>query len=128
MTHINRSILPHDVPNWIDATQEAFFITLNCQPRGQNQLATPNMWHAILETIGFREQRGDWKWLLILAMPDHLHGIVIFPQRFFLQKSMADWKRWLATQPRPFRWNFPPTGSPDNGWNSGCRQPEDCSM
>jgi REP element-mobilizing transposase RayT len=98
MPHFNRSRLPHEVPNWIDATQEAFFITLNCQRRGENQLARPMIWAAILETIGFREHRGDWKWRLILAMPDHLHGIVVFPQRFFLQKAIADWKRWFASQ------------------------------
>jgi len=98
MKHIDRSQLPHEVPNWIDATQEAFFITVNCQPRGHNQLAKPAIWDAILETIAFREHRGDWQWRLILAMPDHLHGIVTFPRSFFLQKSMTDWKRWLATQ------------------------------
>jgi REP element-mobilizing transposase RayT len=98
MAHFDRSRLPHDIPNWIDATQEAFFITVNCHPRGKNQLAIQHVWNAILETLEFREQRGDWKWLLILAMPDHLHGIVTFPQGYFLQKSMADWKRWLATK------------------------------
>jgi putative transposase len=98
MPDFRRSRLPHDVPNWIDATQEAFFITVNCLPRGKNQLATRTVWEAILETLEFREQRGDWKWLLILAMPDHLHGIVTFPQRYFPQKSMADWKRWLAAK------------------------------
>jgi REP element-mobilizing transposase RayT len=98
MAHFERSRLPHDVPNWIDATQEAFFITVNCQPRGKNQLAIRHVWDAILQTLEYRENRGDWKWLLILAMPDHLHGIVTFPQRYFLQKSMADWKRWLAAK------------------------------
>src|SRR5688572_17763362 len=98
MEHFHRTRLPHEVPNWIDPTRETFFITVNCQPRGKNQLASPRIWSAILETIEFREQRGDWKWPLILAMPDHLHGIVTFPHRFFLQKAMADWKRWLATK------------------------------
>jgi REP element-mobilizing transposase RayT len=98
MPDFRRSSLPHDVPHWIDPTQEAFFITLNCQPRACNQLAKPDIWNAILESITFREQRGDWKWALILAMPDHLHGIVTFPQRFFMRKSIADWKRWLASQ------------------------------
>ena len=98
MKRFVRSRLPHEVPNWIDATQEAFFITLNCKVRSRNQLATQEIWQAILETIEFREQRGEWKWLLIVAMPDHLHGIVTFPQRFFLEKSMAAWKRWLATR------------------------------
>ena len=92
----HRKQLPHDPPDWLDATQEAFFITINCTPRGTNQLAVPAIWKALIETIEFREQRGEWKWNLILAMPDHLHGIVIFPNAFFMKKSIADWKRWIA--------------------------------
>jgi hypothetical protein len=93
-----RKHLPHDVPNWIDPTHEAFFITVNCLPRGKNQLALPERWRAILDSVSFREQRGDWQWRLILAMPDHLHGIVTFPQQFRMRKAVGDWKRWLATQ------------------------------
>jgi REP element-mobilizing transposase RayT len=93
-----RKHLPHDVPDWIDATQEAFFITINCAPRGTNHLAKPEIWDAILDAISFREDRGDWTWRLVLAMPDHLHGIVTFPRQFQMRKSVSDWKRWLATR------------------------------
>jgi hypothetical protein len=89
-----RKHLPHDVPNWIDPTQE---------PRGTNHLAKPKIWEAILASVAFREQCGDWSWRLILAMPDHLHGIVIFSQQFQMQKAVANWKRWLATQ-KGIRW------------------------
>jgi hypothetical protein len=92
----HRKPLPHDPPDWLDATHEAFFITINCVPRGTNQLANPATWASLLETLEFREQRGDWKWSVILAMPDHLHGIVTFPQGFFMKRSIASWKRWLA--------------------------------
>ena len=98
MAHFDRSRLPHEVPNWIDPTQEAFFITINCLPRRKNQLANATTWKAILETLEFRETRGDWKWRIVLAMPDHLHGIVVFPERFFMKKHVADWKRWLAAK------------------------------
>ena len=98
MAHFDRSRLPHEVPDWIDPTQEAFFITINCLPRGKNQLANVMTWTAILETLEFREKRGDWKWRIVLAMPDHLHGIVVFPERFFMKKCVADWKRWLASK------------------------------
>ncbi len=91
-----RKPLPHDPPMWLDPTQEAFFITINCQPRGSNQLANADTWAALIETLEFREARGDWKWPLVLAMPDHLHGIVTFPKSFFMKKTIADWKRWLA--------------------------------
>jgi putative transposase len=93
-----RKQLPHLVPGWINPLSEAYFITINCIPRGRNQLATPGAWGALLEAIGFRESRGDWKWRLILAMPDHLHGIVTFEQRAYLSRDIASCKRWLATK------------------------------
>ena len=55
----HRKQLPHDIPNGIDPTQEAFFITINCLPRGTNQLANDPVWSALVETIAFREKRGD---------------------------------------------------------------------
>ena len=91
-----RKQLPHDPPNWIDPAQEAFFITINCLPRGINHLARTEIWNVLIESIEFREGRGEWRWKLILAMPDHLHGIVIFPNSFFIKKSISSWKQWLA--------------------------------
>lgn len=96
MPDFTRKHLPHDVPGWIDPTHEAFFITINCLPRGKNHLAKPTAWEDILKSIEFREHRGDWKWRLILAMPDHLHGIACFPERFHMRAAIASWKRWLA--------------------------------
>ncbi len=98
MSDFQRKPLPHDVPFWIDPTREAYFITINCEPRGVNQLASPETWNSLRDSIEFREQRGEWQWPIFLAMPDHLHGIVTFPNHFSLQKSIAQWKRWLATQ------------------------------
>jgi len=31
-------------------------------------------------------------------MPDHLHGIVTFPQGFHLRRNLTQWKRWLASK------------------------------
>ena len=96
MPDFRRRRLPHEVPTWIDPTQEAFFITINCQPRGRNQLAKADVWNELVESISFREERGEWNWRLILAMPDHLHGIVTFPNLFEPKQSISSWKRWLA--------------------------------
>ncbi len=92
-----RKHLPHDVPLWINPAQEAFFITINCLPRHRNQLAHPDVWALLIQSIEFREQRGDWKWKVALAMPDHLHGIVFFPEHFQMRKAFSGWKRWVAT-------------------------------
>ena len=98
-----RKHLPHDVPDWIDPTQEAFFVTINCLPRHRNQLAHAEIWNALIQSIEFREQHGEWRWKIVLAMPDHLHGIVVFPARFDMRKRFSDWKRWIATQ-QGIRW------------------------
>jgi putative transposase len=94
--NFRRKSLPHDVPDWIDPMQEAYFVTINCMPRGVNQLAMKPIWSALIESIEFREKNGEWKWRLILAMPDHLHGIVTFPHSYFMRKSISSWKRWIA--------------------------------
>ena len=98
-----RKTLPHDPPIWIDPTEEAFFVTINCVPRGENQLARDYVWEALVETIEFREEREEWKWRLILAMPDHLHGIVCFPKSFHMRSSISSWKRWTAKS-HSIRW------------------------
>jgi hypothetical protein len=104
MPDFTRKQLPHDVPSWIDPTREAFFITINCTPRGANQLAKPEIWQAIEETIRFREDKGAWKWKLILAMPAHFHGIVTFPERAFLKKRSpignAGWRPGITSHGR----------------------------
>jgi len=100
MRWIDRDKLPHDVPHWIDPSQEAFFITINCRQRSLNQLAYPDVWQGIRDAIEFREQRGDWKWPIFLAMPDHFHGIVTFPKTFYLRKNIREWKRWTARNHR----------------------------
>ena len=73
-------------------------MTVCCKRRRVNQLASVRVWDQILESVQHREAKGDWNWRLVLAMPDHLHGIVTFPERFFLRRMMASWKRWLATR------------------------------
>jgi REP element-mobilizing transposase RayT len=100
MKKAQRKHLPHNVPIWIDPSKEAFFVTVCCRYRGVNQLAAAEAWEQIIESITHREASGDWQWRLVLAMPDHLHGIVTFPERFFPRRVMTDWKRWLAVRAR----------------------------
>ena len=75
-----RKRLPHDVPLWIDPSKEDYFITVCCEQRGRNLLATPNVGHPLLETIKHRHARGIWYAHLALVMPDHVHLILTFPE------------------------------------------------
>lgn len=92
-----RKTLPHDPPRWIDPAKEIWFISVNCQPRGLNQLALPALWPFLAESMERRIATGVWWVHLFLAMPDHCHALVSFSPESVL-KVMADWKRWCATQ------------------------------
>jgi REP element-mobilizing transposase RayT len=100
MDHIGRKPLPHDGgPLFSANTQgEVYFITICCIPRHTNQLATPAVWQVIEETLSVREAKNDLNCRLILAMPDHLHGLFEFPGPNPMTKVISDFKSWLAKQ------------------------------
>jgi putative transposase len=92
-----RAHLPHEVPLWVDPQREVYYLTINCQKRGTNQLTTPETAKALLDSVSFRQQRGLWFAYLFLIMPDHVHGLVRFPPSTrTLQGVVSDWKRWTA--------------------------------
>ncbi|MBI2511351.1 MAG: hypothetical protein HYV96_05195 [Opitutae bacterium] len=90
-----RHHLPHEVPPWVKRGAR-YFITICCQPRGTNQLCHPNAWAVISESVACRQARVDWHMRLLLAMPDHLHALVSFPEETVLRKTTTDWKSLLA--------------------------------
>jgi len=95
-----RAHLPHDVPLWVDPAKEVYYLTINCQQRGLNQLATPSIAPALLETVAFRQKLGLWFAYLFLVMPDHVHALVSFPpSKRTIQGVVTDWKRWTARHP-----------------------------
>ena len=100
-----RKTLPHDPPLRIDPAREIWFITVNTQPRGRNQLATPQIWPFLVESIERRVTTGIWWVHLFVAMPDHCHALMSFGPETRIKKTIADWKRWVATQ-RGIRWQI----------------------
>jgi len=95
---IGRRHLSHEIP--LDARigpeDEVFFITICCRPRGLNQLANCETWQALHESLDHREQLGDLHARLVLAMPDHLHGLFAFPGTKRMARVIADFKAWMA--------------------------------
>ena len=75
---------------------EVYFITICCLPRGINQLAQPVVWQMIDESLRHRESVGDMYVRLVLAMPDHLHGLFSFCGKKPMARVMADFKSWMA--------------------------------
>ncbi len=89
--------IPSTVPSWI-ADNAVFFITVNTQPRGENQLARMTVYDAVIESVLHRQNMGQMWTRFILLMPDHLHGLFVFPMEVSIRKVVSDWKRFLATQ------------------------------
>ena len=115
-----RKILPHDLPPnlWLDPGREVFFVTICTQSRGFNQLANPPVWDAILDTIGRRESEGDFDCRLLLAMPDHLHGLFSFPHTDRIKPAMSAMKSWLAKS-QGIRWQRDFFDHRLRNWESG---------
>lgn len=105
MSPIGRKSLLHVVPPNIcpNPEGEVFFITICTIPRGVNQLATPAIWQALCETIEIRESRNDIQCRLLLAMPDHLHGLFAFPGSVPMQRAITSLKSWMAKR-HGIRW------------------------
>ncbi len=93
-----RKSLPHDPPAWIDPACEIWFITICCKPRGTNQLTRPEVSAAVLDSVAYRWRLGHWHPHVFLLMPDHCHALISFPPERSMQKTVADWKHWTASQ------------------------------
>jgi putative transposase len=100
MTSPGRKYLPHEAPANLcgDSFGEVYFITICCVPRYENQLARPEVWDCLTETIDHRESQGDLAVRLLLAMPDHLHGLISFDGAKPMKKVIRDLKSWMAKQ------------------------------
>jgi REP element-mobilizing transposase RayT len=93
---LGRRKLPHEAPLWAKTEDQVFFITICCQPKGQNHLCTSGIANFLFETIAFRHQRGDWFMHLALLMPDHLHLLISFPSEAEIKKIIREWKSYVA--------------------------------
>ena len=88
-----RKGLPHEVPPWV-ADAAIYFVTINSQPRGQDQLCACGA--ALWESIQFNAQRGLWWPKLVLVMPDHLHALLVFGRGVSIQGTVTAWKHYTA--------------------------------
>ena len=84
---------------WVDPSKEIYYITINCQERGQNQLARTEIAEPLFETVRHRQEKFLWWPYLFLLMPDHLHALLSFPPSGKpLRLVVSKWKEWTAKQ------------------------------
>ena len=89
-----RKGLPHEVPQWVE-DRDPFFITINCEPRGQDHFCS-SVGDEVLAAAKFNHEKGIWNCRLMLLMPDHLHAVIVFSRSVGLQTTVSNWKKYVA--------------------------------
>jgi putative transposase len=90
-----RKRLFHDTPHWVPDGSE-FFITINCKVRGKRQLTFSDTSKKILNSVRNLHLRRQWWCRICLLMPDHLHGIFIFPHNVPMSGCVSGFKSYQA--------------------------------
>jgi putative transposase len=92
-----RKSLPHEIPLWVDPQKEIYFITIKCEMRVTNQLATDKVATDLFETIQHRQEQKLWWPHIFLLMPDHIHALISFPPSDKpIKLIVRKWKEWTA--------------------------------
>ena len=92
-----RKRLPHDIPSWVESGAK-FFVTINCQKRGVNELCRDGTAEALLGSVDAYEQLGKWWVHVFTVMPDHVHIIASFGSGLGLKKILSAWKGYQCRQ------------------------------
>ena len=100
--HPRRKPLPHHRPAWVDPNA-VHFITINCQPRGTNQLAVTDCWESLRSCVYDLEAKGSWSVLLLLAMPDHLHFLARIASGETISSTVGAFK-WRVSMATKVQW------------------------
>jgi putative transposase len=90
-----RKRLPHTVPQWV-AEGSSFFVTINCELSGKNQLCQPDVGQAVLAAVAHNHEKFVWHCRLCLLMPDHLHAIIAFPREPGMKTVVSNWKKFVS--------------------------------
>jgi REP element-mobilizing transposase RayT len=90
-----RTRLGHEIPPWV-SDGSYFFITINCELRGENQLCRKETGQAVLAAAAHNHIALVWHCRLMLLMPDHLHAVIAFPREAGMKMTVTNWKRFLA--------------------------------
>ena len=90
-----RKKLPHVPPAWV-AEGSWFFVTINCAPKGLNQLCEPKIGRHVLAAMAYNHENQIWHCRLGLLMPDHLHAILAFPREPGMVTTVRNWKKYVA--------------------------------
>ena len=91
-----RKPFEHETPLWVRESKEIFLITLCCQDREKNTLATNDIGPPLLETVRHRNREGIWWCSAFVIMPDHVHGLIQFSGEAGMRETIRNWKSWTT--------------------------------
>lgn len=99
----NREYLPHKRPGWV-SDDYPLFITICLKNRGLSHFNSPHGWQALESTAEHLRSHGKWEPLLLLAMPDHIHGLVRIPKNHDISHVLGSFKRSVSYRiPTPWQ-------------------------
>ena len=90
-----RSPLSHAVPSWVKEGA-VFFVTICAENRASRPLLNNDIAARLIESVAFLHDRGVWFARLFLVMPDHVHGLISFPQGTAMSARVAAWKGYTS--------------------------------
>ena len=93
---------PHGRPYWLGA-EEVLLITFCTLPRGLPQLNCDEAWGGLIKATLHHEAMGNWRPLLVVAMPDHVHVMAHAPSGRKLESLIGSLKR-TVTMRKAIRW------------------------
>jgi putative transposase len=87
----------HVPPEWVNP-EATFFVTINCQKRGINQLTIGDLPAKLFSSVSHYHNTCRWWPEIVLLMPDHLHALVSFSwqPKNGMNTVLRDWKRYTA--------------------------------
>ena len=82
----------HHRPTWV-SDNDPIFVTICGAARGVNQFARAPQWVALMNAAEHLARLRIWQPLLLLAMPDHVHLIVVIPKSAGINMAIRRFKR-----------------------------------
>lgn len=73
-----------------------YFVTVCCAKRDVSQLDREVAFSIMVQALEHYQSTGKWRVTMFLAMPDHWHGLMQFPEPGDMEKTLKDWKRYVA--------------------------------
>jgi REP element-mobilizing transposase RayT len=92
-----RKRLYHHPPPWVEA-DALYFVTVCCLARGEATLNRTTLFAPMIQALEYYIHSGRWRAELFLAMPDHWHALIRFADPDKIERTLRDWKRFVAKQ------------------------------